>query len=336
MVALLRTDIAPGHHEHRVPLLDRVLDEGILRLQVEDVVLVDAGRHHDERPDARLGSLRRVLDELRKVVLVHHRARSDREIAPDFERQQICQTARQAFTAALDCIADHLRIGRCKIRGAHRVDPLPRGKPQPVLRRGLELGTFDEILQEARREKIGLADIVVVAVLAPLPAGEAAIAGLRRRHGLGRSCEKSAPQPRLLLEVGCLLRSKSCRVRRKLRNPLGARDSLQAFCKGHPPFDDVVASRSNALDQGLGLRVLGLHRSAHFATHHSSRQSGPAEPPDLWSNYMILSVFYTAASMTARTNAIAAIPSPIKIAWASVSRKCGRRCRPGIRSATAT
>jgi hypothetical protein len=42
---------------------------------------------------------------------------------------------------------------------------------------------------------------------------------------------------------------------------LAARHSLQAFCKGHPPFDDVVASSGNAFNQGLGLRVLGLHRA---------------------------------------------------------------------------
>jgi hypothetical protein len=37
--------------------------------------------------------------------------------------------------------------------------------------------------------------------------------------------------------------------------------SLQAFCKGHPPFGDVVASSSNPFNQGVGLRVLGLHRA---------------------------------------------------------------------------
>ena len=47
--ALLGARVAPGHQEHRVALGDRVRDEGVRGLQVEDVVLVDARRDDHQR-----------------------------------------------------------------------------------------------------------------------------------------------------------------------------------------------------------------------------------------------------------------------------------------------
>ena len=48
-VRVLLLHVAPRDHEHRVALLDDVAHERVLGLQVHDVVLVDAGRHHHQR-----------------------------------------------------------------------------------------------------------------------------------------------------------------------------------------------------------------------------------------------------------------------------------------------
>ena len=68
-------------------LIDRELDEGILRAKIEDVVLVDARRNDQQRP---LVDLRRrwvVLDELDQLVAKHDLARRHAQVAADFERR---------------------------------------------------------------------------------------------------------------------------------------------------------------------------------------------------------------------------------------------------------
>src|SRR6185312_3092291 len=77
----LRRYVAPGDHEDRMALGDRVAHERILRLQVEDVVLVDARRHDQQRPPGNLARRRRVLDQLDQGVAVDDAARRYREVA---------------------------------------------------------------------------------------------------------------------------------------------------------------------------------------------------------------------------------------------------------------
>ena len=55
-------------------LLHRIADEGIFRLQVKDVELVDARRHQQEGAFIHLGREGLVFDELEQVVLKHHGA----------------------------------------------------------------------------------------------------------------------------------------------------------------------------------------------------------------------------------------------------------------------
>src|SRR3546814_6607859 len=62
--------IDPGDHEDRVALLDGPADEGVLRPQVEDVILVDPRRDDQQRALVDLLGRGRVLDELHEVVLV--------------------------------------------------------------------------------------------------------------------------------------------------------------------------------------------------------------------------------------------------------------------------
>ena len=60
--------VLPGHHEHGEALLGQVLHHAVLRLEVEDVELVDPGRHDQERPLEHGVRGRGVLDQLHQVV----------------------------------------------------------------------------------------------------------------------------------------------------------------------------------------------------------------------------------------------------------------------------
>src|SRR3546814_11979123 len=70
---------------HRVALRDRPADEGVLRPQVKDVVLVDPRRDDQQRPLGDIVGRRRVLDELHEVVLVDHLARRKGDVLAERE-----------------------------------------------------------------------------------------------------------------------------------------------------------------------------------------------------------------------------------------------------------
>src|SRR5262249_31585482 len=84
-MALLRRDVAPGHDEDGVALLERVAGERIARLQIQYVELVDAGRNHHQWPRAYRFGQRAILDQLDELVLEDDRAGCDREITSDLE-----------------------------------------------------------------------------------------------------------------------------------------------------------------------------------------------------------------------------------------------------------
>ncbi len=214
-MALLAADVAPGHHEHRVALLHRVRGEGVLGLQVEDVELVDARRHHDERPRRHLVARRAVLDELHHLVLVHHVAGGNAQIAADLERRivgladaalvhvghQVGEAARQALAARGERFAHRRRVGRGEVGRAHRVEPLPRCEARALLRRLVQLGLVDQAFQVLGHQEIRLAQVVVVGVAAPLLGDEAAIALVVLDQRLGASRKEAGPEARLLVEV---------------------------------------------------------------------------------------------------------------------------------------
>jgi len=58
-----------------MPFSTRKTHQGIFRLQIHQVVLVDAGRHDQERLSMHLVGKWRVLDELDQSVLEHDRPR---------------------------------------------------------------------------------------------------------------------------------------------------------------------------------------------------------------------------------------------------------------------
>ena len=71
-------DVAPRDDKDGVSLGNSMADEGIARLQVQDVVLVDGGRDDQQRPFTDRGRAGLVLDELDKLVLVDDAAKIGR------------------------------------------------------------------------------------------------------------------------------------------------------------------------------------------------------------------------------------------------------------------
>ena len=142
-------------------LRNRVLDQRVARAEIEQVILVDAWRHEQDRRLFHLICLRRVLNELDQLVLENHGPGCDGQVASDFESglvdpgdpallqivDQILHTVREACGPGLDRLADHLWIGRGEIRRTHRVDELTGIKPKLQSRLVVHLRPVDEFMQ---------------------------------------------------------------------------------------------------------------------------------------------------------------------------------------------
>ena len=105
--ALLRVRLGrvdPGDHEDAVPALQHVAHQAVLRPHVEDVVLVDPGRHEEQRALALGLGQRLVLDELHQVVLVDDLARRRRQVATDNERLLVVGGDVEAAFAVLQIV----------------------------------------------------------------------------------------------------------------------------------------------------------------------------------------------------------------------------------------
>jgi hypothetical protein len=138
-----------------------VSDQRILRLQIEDVELVDARRHDQQRPLAHARRARLVLDQLDQVVLEHDRSFSVREIPADHETrfvglrdlaafqiaQQIADALTQAFTSTLEQRLLRFRIQCEEVARRGRCSPLLNREADALahLRFGVE--RFDQFLQ---------------------------------------------------------------------------------------------------------------------------------------------------------------------------------------------
>ena len=165
--------------------------EGILGLQVEDVVLVDARRHDHERVPVNPLRRRRVLQELDQLVAKDDAAGRHGEVAPDLERLlvahrdpaalriggEVGEPPYEARPLGGERALQHLGIGRHEVRRRERVDVLPRQEGERlllVLGQRSELGELAQVLAE---QKVALLQQREVGQLAPLGGSEAAIAG---------------------------------------------------------------------------------------------------------------------------------------------------------------
>src|SRR5215204_1139990 len=99
--------VLPGDHEHRVALVHQVLDQAVLRLQIEDVVLVDPGRYEHDGCLVNLFGRRLVLDQLYELVAVDDLARCDGQVLPRLERVGVSH-AHAAFLQVREQVAGAL------------------------------------------------------------------------------------------------------------------------------------------------------------------------------------------------------------------------------------
>ena len=194
-------------------MLGRPLDERVLRLEVEDVELVDPRRHDQQRRLVDLLGRRRVLDELDQLVLEHDLARRGRDVLADLEGlhvgladrelalaalevgQQVLQALDQVLALALDRRLHDLRVGQGEVGRRHRVDELARIELDLLRRLVVDaLDLLDRALQPARGEQVGLLEVVEHDLVLPGRIGEALVALGRlgdrldrlAHHALGR------------------------------------------------------------------------------------------------------------------------------------------------------
>ena len=79
-VMISGTRIVPGNHEDGMAAINKVLDQRVLRREVQDVILHDPGRHDQDRFGHHLVRRRGILDELDEAVAIDNLAGSHRYI----------------------------------------------------------------------------------------------------------------------------------------------------------------------------------------------------------------------------------------------------------------
>src|SRR5213075_727525 len=73
--------VDPGNDEYGEALVHAPPDERLLRREIEDVELVDPGRHDQQGPREHRRGRRRILDELHQIVFENDLAGRERQTA---------------------------------------------------------------------------------------------------------------------------------------------------------------------------------------------------------------------------------------------------------------
>ncbi|MNV45447.1 hypothetical protein D3C71_1372450 [compost metagenome] len=124
--AVAHIRVAPADHEGLQAILERELNEAVVRAQVENVVLVDLWRHHQQRFGILPLAHRLVLDQLQQFVAKHHRTGGGGDGLADLEClfgdlpgqaivvqqvvHQMADPAHQAVAAGVEDFLDRQRI----------------------------------------------------------------------------------------------------------------------------------------------------------------------------------------------------------------------------------
>ena len=132
-IAVFRVGVLPGDHEHREALAGEISHQGILRRQVENVVLHDPSRYDQHRLGMDLLGCRLVLDELDQPIAKDDLARSRGDTAADLvglaadrllaaDRpfpilEQVLPAEKEVLAAALQGPLQKLGICRQEVRG---------------------------------------------------------------------------------------------------------------------------------------------------------------------------------------------------------------------------
>ena len=268
--AFVRVD--PGNDEHGQALRDRPSDERLLRIEVEDIELVDPRRHDQERALVDLRRRRLVLDQLDELVAEDDLAGRHRHVDAELERARVrladaqfafprldvlgehLQSADEILAALFQRRADQLGIGADKVRWRERGRHLAQIELRLVSIVRLELvGAPDEIVRPARRQHVGLFDEIEEGIVPPFGVREPLV----RAVGFGDRLHRralEAPQ-----RCGPQVDELSGERRLRLDRPLGV---------GHVIFGDV-ADRPDHFADFVGESRLDLARLArpHVGGH---------------------------------------------------------------------
>ena len=199
LLAELPVRVDPGDHEYRDALIDAPFDEGFLRPEVEDVVLVDPGRHDQKRRAQHVLGRRLILDQLHQIVLVDHLAWRGSHVDADHKVGGIGLADAQRAVSGLDVLrqhrhaahqivavrrqrlAQHFRIGEDEIGWRDRVGDLLDVELGLLARVRIDaLGVTHQILRPSRRQQIELHHEIEELVRFPLGVLETPVA----RRGL--------------------------------------------------------------------------------------------------------------------------------------------------------
>jgi hypothetical protein len=135
--------VAPADHKSAVALADRITNQRVLGLQIEDVELVDARGHQQERLFIDLWRERLVFDQLEKLILKNHRTFGGGHVFAHFKQafvghrnvpllqvmHQVLHALGDALALGVDGFLLRLGIEGQKIAGRSGSHPLLDGKP---------------------------------------------------------------------------------------------------------------------------------------------------------------------------------------------------------------
>ena len=203
--------VTPADHKGAVTLRHGVADQRVLGLQVQDVELVDAGRHDEEWFLKNLRCEGLVFQQLEEIVLKHHCALGGRDVLAYREHalvghgymalaqivDQVLQPFGNALALGLDRQFLGLGVEGQKVAGRAGGGPLLHRKPQACHGLGIRLHGVDQSGERARLDQMRCRRVGGQGVMRPGGVGEAPVGA--DAGGLGAHGHQGSD---LLLEVG--------------------------------------------------------------------------------------------------------------------------------------
>ena len=186
-----------------MPLIHDPLDQTVLRLQVQDVKLVDPGRKDHQRRLEYLVCRRRILDQFQHPVAVYHRPGRGGDVPADMKgfriskrhqqvaiagldvAHQVFQPLHKAFPVRLDRAAQGIGVGAQKIGRCEHVDDLLRKVLDPFAICGVQMiQTAHGIRHGFRIQQVLLLEIIEKGVRFPQGVRKPPVLRRRIRRGL--------------------------------------------------------------------------------------------------------------------------------------------------------
>ena len=243
-MAFVRVD--PGDDEYGQPLRDRPADERLFRIEVEDIELVDPGRHDQQRALVDVRRRGRILNELHQLIAKYNLAGRRGHVDAELEFRGIGLADAQGGRAPASMSSANMCRPRTRLSPLSAIvvrsnsglvdDEIRRRERAGYLlqiKRGLVAGvrievvrTFDEILRPSGREDISLLYKIEIGIGLPIRVGKAFVAGIergdRRRRLAVEAIEGRGPEIDELLGEGRLRVIARCGSARNIRRRVRA------------------------------------------------------------------------------------------------------------------